>query len=80
MEYETLSTGDKLQIAQDALRGAETDHFRVTLDPIGGGGQTRLDQLEDRVLRARRAVEELQTELEGEAPLDVDREPDTPDE
>jgi hypothetical protein len=31
MEYSTLSNDDLLLIARDALRGRESDHYRLTL-------------------------------------------------
>ncbi len=61
MDYQTLTDEDRLAIARDALRAAESDHFRISLDPASGGGEPRLKQLEERVLRLREEVALLET-------------------
>ena len=77
MEYETLSIHHKLLIAKDALRAAETDHYRVSLDPASGGGEARLVELEARVRRTRREVRKVEAEValatgEPAPPVDPD--------
>lgn len=62
MEYQTLNYADKLQLARDAVRAAETDHYRATLDPPAFGGETRLLELEERVVRVREALAELEAD------------------
>lgn len=67
MDYETLTAADKLLIARDALRAAETDHYRISLDPASGGGEARVAELEERVERLRDAVKEAEAATATEA-------------
>lgn len=67
MDYETLNAADKLLIARDALRAAETDHYRISLDPASGGGEARVAELKERVERLRDAVKEAEAATATEA-------------
>ena len=65
MDYSTLSAADRLLIARDALRGFESDHYRLTAFPQPGS-EERAKQLEELIARARKEVEALEKEVSKE--------------
>lgn len=62
MEYETITLEDRVRLAEDSLRGVESDHFRLTLlEPNSG----RLGQLEEKRNDIKAKLEVLKVEAEG---------------
>lgn len=62
MEYETITLADQVRLAEDSLRGVESDHFRLSLlEPDSG----RLDQLAARRDEIKAKLDALKTEVEG---------------
>jgi hypothetical protein len=67
MDYETLSDHDKLLLARDALRGRESDHFRISLlnEP---NRDFRLGQLEAEIENIKTQVAQLEAQ-ESDIPV-----------
>lgn len=62
MEYETITLADQVRLAEDSLRGVESDHFRLTLlEPDSG----RLEQLEARRDEIKVKLDALKDEAKG---------------
>lgn len=62
MEYETLTLADQVRLAEDSLRGIESDHFRLSLlEPDSG----RLEQLQARRDEIKVKLDALKVEAEG---------------
>lgn len=80
MDYTTLSEGDKLSIAQSALRGLESDHFRAQMLHTQANQQAHLEQLEIQIDKARASVEKLEKSAAKEqkriADENKDKQPD----
>ncbi len=67
MDYPTLSMGDKLQIARDALRGVESDHYRMSLlVDSQPGAESRMAQLEAEAETLRAKIAKLEAEAAAE--------------
>lgn len=64
VEYTTLSAEDRLVLARDALRGRESDHFRLSLtdESVEPTRNPRLSQLGNEIQRIRKVVEKLEKE------------------
>lgn len=67
MEYETLTLEDELGIARDALRGRESDHYRISLlnEP---SKPERLAGIEADVGRIRAEIARLEAEIQRPGP------------
>ncbi len=66
MEYSTLSAADKLSIARDALRGRESDHFRLSLmDTVSGSSPERLKEIESEIESMQKETASLEKEFEA---------------
>lgn len=62
MDYETITLEDQVRLAEDSLRGVESDHFRLSLlEPNSG----RLEDLEARRNEVKAKLDALRTEAEG---------------
>lgn len=67
MDYETITQEDRIRLAEDSLRGIESDHFRLSLlEPNSG----RLAQLEDRRDEIRAKLDALKAEQTGPTALE----------
>lgn len=60
MDYTTLSEGDKLSLARDALRGLESDHFRTQVLVAQPNQAARLNQLELQIAGVREQIKVLE--------------------
>jgi hypothetical protein len=66
-EYQTLTLHDKLAIAKDALRGAESDHYRRSNEPETASSD-QVTQLEERIATWRTEVDNLEKAIAAEEP------------
>ena len=69
IKYTMISAQDRLMLARDALRGRESDHFRLSVasSAIEPTRDSRLPQLAAEVRRLQAVVAELES-VEPEAP------------
>lgn len=65
MQYTTLSTADRLLLARDALRGRESDHFRLSLLDESSRGD-RLEVLAAEIDTIRKEVSALEKQAAKE--------------
>lgn len=66
MDYLTLTNADLLQQARDALRGAESDHYRLSTSRRGYNAEV-LAQVEEDMAFYRAEVERLEALVEADA-------------
>ena len=74
-EYVAINLHDQLLLAKDALRGAESDHYRRSHEPPGFSSQENIEQLEERVAHWRTEVERLEAAIAEEADAQEDSPP-----
>jgi hypothetical protein len=64
--YETLTAEDLLNIARDALRGRESDHYRLSLlSPASSGGPTRLKEIEAEIASIKGEIRAMEAKAAG---------------
>lgn len=67
IKYTTLASYERLSIARDALKGRETDHFRLSVtDPVGAANAGQLATIEEQITRLQQTVRELEEEQAAE--------------
>lgn len=72
MEYETLTNDDQIRLAEDALRGIESDYFRLSLLEPNSGRLGQLESTRDEIkvkldqLKGTPPVSELQSKTVAE--------------
>lgn len=62
--YSNISNADRLNIARDALRGKESDHFRLSILNEADSEQ-RLDQMAQEIESLQGVVSRLESEASG---------------
>lgn len=61
MELVTLTEADKLEIARDALRGRESDYYRLgLLDAASNGAPDRMKALADEIVGLQNKVADME--------------------